>query len=385
MKFGTMHTPHWDEGVSQRQILLQTAERMIRAEELGFWSSWTTEHHFGNDPAYTPYGPRDRWALAYDVVADPMTLLAYVAARTTRLRLGTGVMVLHFHNPVHVAERSAMVDLLSGGRLELGVGRGSGYNEPLFFGVPDTNEASQDKFYDELDILLKAWSGERFSHASDFFTMPEISVVPSPLQRPHPPVYLSNRSLRSLEYAADHGLSYAAVSATASEEDIQRHNDSHAHFVERSQAAGRDIGGNLYPNTIYLYCSDSQAEAEEVAEEALVNFGVHGATHYEFDRREPGDPNADSGFTNGLTDFKDIESLHTRAKRQIETNLVGTPSVVAEKLAAMIERIPTLNYVMAITEAGTPPPAFVDRSMELFATEVMPKFAEERAPALTDA
>ena len=384
MKFGTIHTPHWDEGITQEQVLRQTADRMVRAESLGFWSAWTTEHHFGNDPTYLPYGARDRQVLAYDVVADPMTLLAYVAARTTRLRLGTGVMVLHFHHPVHVAERTAMVDLLSGGRLELGVGRGSGYNEPLFFGVPDVVADNQDKFYEELDLLLKAWTGRRFSHKGNYFDTPEVSIVPSPLQRPHPPVYLSNRSLRSLDYAADHGLSYAAVSATASGIDIQRHNESHQKFVDRSRVAGHDISNNLYPNTIHLYCSESQAEAEDVAEAALVNFGVHGATHYEFGRRDAVDSKADAGFATGLPMFKDMSGLHQRARGQMETNLVGTPKVVAEKLTAMTERIPSMNYVMVITEAGTPPAAFVDRSMELFATQVMPKFVNYLAPALAD-
>src|SRR5688572_23950542 len=110
---------HWERGRTERQVLREITDRMVLAERVGFYSSWITEHHFANDPTYDPFGFSGKEFAAYDLSVDPLTFLTYVAAKTTTLRLGTGVVVLHYDDPLRIAERAAMLDILSDGRLEL--------------------------------------------------------------------------------------------------------------------------------------------------------------------------------------------------------------------------------------------------------------------------
>src|SRR5215217_5787165 len=127
MRIGTSNMFTWNAGLTQSQVIKEGIERLVWAEKMGFDSAWITEHHFGNDPNYRPFGLDGQDFLAYDLTADPLTVLSHAAAKTTRLRLGTGVVVLHYDNPLRIAERAALVDIMSDGRLELGVGRGGGF------------------------------------------------------------------------------------------------------------------------------------------------------------------------------------------------------------------------------------------------------------------
>src|SRR5262245_46790719 len=124
MRIGTSNMLYWNAGLTQAQVIHQGIERLVWAEEMGFDSAWLTEHHFGNDTTYRPYGTDGSKFLAYDLASDSLNVLSHVAAKTTRLRLGTGVVVLHLDHPIRVAERAALLDIMSNGRVELGVGRG---------------------------------------------------------------------------------------------------------------------------------------------------------------------------------------------------------------------------------------------------------------------
>src|ERR1044071_211041 len=122
-------------------------EYHVEAEALGFQGSFVTEHHF------TKIGQ----------VSATLNLLTWVAARTTTLRLGTAVIVLPWHNPVLLAEQAATIDLLSGGRLEFGVGKGYRHNEFASFCIPI--EEADERFEEGLELIIKSWtSNERFSH-----------------------------------------------------------------------------------------------------------------------------------------------------------------------------------------------------------------------------
>src|SRR6266540_6302605 len=141
----------------------------VEAEALGFHSTFVVEHHF------TGYGQ----------VSATLNLLTWVGARTRRLRLGTAVMVLPWHNPVLLAEQAATLDLLSEGRLDFGVGKGYRYNEFTGFAIP-LDEADA-RFEEALAIITKAWtSGQRFSHHGRFWTFNDILVEPPTSQKPHP-------------------------------------------------------------------------------------------------------------------------------------------------------------------------------------------------------
>src|SRR5882672_6342176 len=141
---------------------------VIEAERLGFHSIFLVEHHF------TGAGQ----------LSASLTLLAYLAARTRTIRLGTAVVVLPWHNPVLLAEQAATVDLLSGGRLEFGVGKGYRHNEFASFCIP--MEEADERFEEGLALVIKSWtSEERFSHHGKYWHFENIVVEPPTKQKPH--------------------------------------------------------------------------------------------------------------------------------------------------------------------------------------------------------
>ena len=161
----------------------------IEADALGYHSTFVVEHHFSG----------------WTQVSATLNLLTWLAARTERLRIGTAVIVLPWHNPVLLAEQTATLDLLSAGRLDLGIGKGYRYNEFRGFAIP---AAEADARSDEgLDVLLRAWTETApFSHAGRFWQFQDIVVEPPPAQRPHPPVWMAAGSPESIRKVAARGF-----------------------------------------------------------------------------------------------------------------------------------------------------------------------------------
>src|SRR6516162_2022449 len=162
---------------------------IVAAEELGFSSVFLVEHHF------TGFGQ----------VSASLNLLSYLAARTERIRLGTAVVVLPWHNPILVAEQAATLDLLSNGRLDLGVGKG--YRSYEFSGFCVPQDEATERFDEAMDIIRLSWrsGGERFSYQGKGHSYDNVVVEPSPIQQPHPPFWLGAGSPESIRRAAREG------------------------------------------------------------------------------------------------------------------------------------------------------------------------------------
>jgi alkanesulfonate monooxygenase SsuD/methylene tetrahydromethanopterin reductase-like flavin-dependent oxidoreductase (luciferase family) len=160
----------------------------VEAEALGFHATFLVEHHF------TGIGQ----------VSASLDLLAWVAARTTTLRVGTAVIVLPWHNPVLLAERAATLDLMSGGRLDFGVGRG--YRHSEFTGFCTPYEEADARFEEALAVIVKAWTSDaRFSHAGQFWHYDNIVVEPPTAQKPHPPIWIAAGNPDSIRKVAARG------------------------------------------------------------------------------------------------------------------------------------------------------------------------------------
>ncbi|WP_017623349.1 LLM class flavin-dependent oxidoreductase [Nocardiopsis chromatogenes] len=193
MKFSTFHLFHRFPGQSVKEVYDHHAELIELAEELGFHGARVAEHHF-----------RD-----YGTVPSGLAFLAHMAGRTERLRLGTGIVVLPLYNPVHVAEQAAMVDVLSGGRLDLGVGRGYQSYEFDGFGV-DLSQA-RARFDEALETVLALWGGEPVRRDGAFSSVAPgleegVALMPRPLQSPRPPVHVAAVSPETVERYAARGL-----------------------------------------------------------------------------------------------------------------------------------------------------------------------------------
>ena len=161
---------------------------VVEAERLGFSSVFLVEHHF------TGFGQ----------VSASMNLLTYLAARPDRIRLGTAVVVLPWHNPILVAEQAATLDLLSNGRLDFGVGKG--YRSYEFSGFCIAPEEATERFEEAMEVIRKAWTTQgRFSYQGKRWRFDNVIVEPSPIQQPHPPFWLGAGSADSIRRAAREG------------------------------------------------------------------------------------------------------------------------------------------------------------------------------------
>lgn len=243
--FGSASAPRGRPPAETAQGYQDYLETCVEAEALGFRSSFLVEHHF------TGMGQ----------VSATLNLQQWVAARTTTLRLGTAVLVLPWHNPVLLAEQVATVDLLSGGRLDLGIGRGYRWSEFRGFGLPP--EEAADRFEEGLIVLLRALaSEERFSHQGAHWTFRDILVEPPPAQRPHPPVWMAAASETGARAVAARGFNLL-LDQFASPARIGQ---LIAAYRAGAEAAGRipDLGQVAVARTIRIAdTADAAAEARD--------------------------------------------------------------------------------------------------------------------------
>src|SRR5690348_3498924 len=186
--FGGAAAPRLPDVEASAQGIFDFVDTNVEAEALGFHSSFVTEHHF------TGIGQ----------VSATLALLTFIAARTTRLRLGTAVLVLPWHNPVLLAEQVATLDLLSGGRFDFGIGKGYRHNE--FAGFAMHPDEAEPRFEEALAVIVRALSSDvPFDHHGRYWRFQDIVVEPPPHQTPHPPLWMAAGSARSIADCARRG------------------------------------------------------------------------------------------------------------------------------------------------------------------------------------
>jgi len=192
MRFGLFCSPKADApgfGPETGKGFRDYLEFNVEAEALGLYSSFSVEHHFSG----------------WNQVSATLMLLMALAMRTTTLRLGTAVIVPPWHNPVLLAEQAATLDLISSGRLDLGIGKGYRYSEFKGFQIPP--EEADARFEEALAVMMRAWTErKRFSHQGRFWHFEDIVVEPPPAQKPHPPLWVAAGNPQSIKRAASRGL-----------------------------------------------------------------------------------------------------------------------------------------------------------------------------------
>jgi alkanesulfonate monooxygenase SsuD/methylene tetrahydromethanopterin reductase-like flavin-dependent oxidoreductase (luciferase family) len=222
MKFGLFGSAQAQRGgidIDSAQGFKDFVEYNVEAEALGYHSTFVVEHHF------TGFGQ----------VSASLNLLTWVAARTSTLRLGTAVVVLPWHNPVLLAEQAATIDLMSGGRLEFGVGKGYRHNEFASFCIPMTE--ADERFEEGLALVLKSWTSEdRFSHHGKHWHFENIVVEPPTAQKPHPPIWMAAGNPDSIRRVAERGFSLMLDQFAAPETIIERFNLFKAEVEKRGRA-----------------------------------------------------------------------------------------------------------------------------------------------------
>lgn len=243
MKVGILQFFSWSRRIPLETVYARALERIEIMDQSGYDAVWFAEHHF----------------TTYSVCPSINVMAMHAADRTKHMRIGTGVTLAGFYHPLRLAEDLAMLDLLSGGRLNWGAGRGFDPGEFKNFKVPV--EESSDRFRECVDIVLKAWTNERFSHQGQYWDFEDVEVLPKPLQQPTPPVWLAATSPDSIRRAAERGFNI-----------LQDPHASHAEignkrqfYYEQLRAHGFPTEGREIPTARLLAVAKTAEEAREIA------------------------------------------------------------------------------------------------------------------------
>ena len=302
---------------------------VIEAERLGFSSVFLVEHHF------TGFGQ----------VSASLNLLSYLAARTERIRLGTAVVVLPWHNPVLVAEEAATLDLLSNGRLDFGVGKG--YRPYEFSGFCVPQDEATARFDEAIDVIRQAWTSlGRFSYSGRWWHYDNIVVEPAPIQQPHPPFWLGAGSKESIERAAREGYNLLLDQIAPVDVIIDRVRI----FREECERIGRPYNPMMVGVTRGLQIIHNEAERQRAVatrREVLKNIGDLA--------RGPG-----AERYHHIKDDADAFELD-------DAPLLGTP----EEIIARLKRLEAGGVENVLFAA----PGASVAGLRTFAEEIMPAFA----------
>jgi alkanesulfonate monooxygenase SsuD/methylene tetrahydromethanopterin reductase-like flavin-dependent oxidoreductase (luciferase family) len=332
--FGSATARHGGPDVDSGQGYKQFVEYNVEAEALGYHSTFLVEHHF------TGFGQ----------VSASLSLLTWVAAQTKTLRLGTAVLVLPWHNPVLLAEQAATIDLLSGGRLDFGAGKGYRHNEFAGFCVPIAE--ADARFNESLDVIVKSWtSKQRFSHHGKYWNFEDVIVEPPTAQKPHPPIWMGAGSPASIKQVAARGYNLLL--------DQFASFDTVAERIAIYKAALEQHGFVFDPINVGVarafYVAKDAADKEAALERRM-----------EAQRRLEAISSAP-----GVKNTASIMTYSDTREASEESALYGNPDEIAEKLTRL--RKLGVEYVL-LNGGGLI--GHANESLVRFARELMPHFAE---------
>jgi alkanesulfonate monooxygenase SsuD/methylene tetrahydromethanopterin reductase-like flavin-dependent oxidoreductase (luciferase family) len=309
VKVGVLQFFSWpDRRVALETVYARALERIEIMDRTGYDAVWLAEHHFSS----------------FSICPSVHMLGTLAAARTRRLRIGTAVSLAAFYHPLRLAEEVALLDILSGGRVNWGAGRGFARVEFEAFGVPPEESAS--RFRETVEIVLRAWSEERLDFAGKHFRFEGVELLPKPLQRPHPPVWMAASSEGAIDWAAGRGFSIL-MDPHSSPKELGVKRRRYRDGLERAgfSEEGRDI-----PVARLLALADTPQKAAVTARHGAewILGSYLGAQHR---------PVIDKSFT--PADADPVERYLD------EVILHGTPETVGDRILALREEI-GLDYLL---------------------------------------
>jgi alkanesulfonate monooxygenase SsuD/methylene tetrahydromethanopterin reductase-like flavin-dependent oxidoreductase (luciferase family) len=338
MRFGLFGGARTELGeqASDSQIYTDYVDYICEAEELGFHSVFLVEHHF------TGFGQ----------ISATLSFLTYLAAKTSRMRLGTAVLVLPWHNPALLAEQAATLDLLSAGRLDLGIGKGYRWGEFHGFCIPI--EEAGERYDEAVAFLRKAWTTKgRFSHHGKHWHYKDIVVEPAPVQKPHPPLWIGAFSPHSIRQAAENGFNLL-LGQNGSPELVA---ESIGIYRKAVEAQGRLYDPMTVGLTRALHIAVNDEE-REAAHQLRMRF-MRNVQQLSLS------PSGDSPALGRPRRALGVEDM----RKATETDaLIGTPEEIVERLERL--RAGGVEYVLLIDVGGSLP------ALRSFAREVMPEFID---------
>ncbi len=349
MKFGIFYEHqlprNWDEN-SEHRLLKDSLDQIELADRLGFDYAWEVEHHFLEE---------------YSHSSAPEVFLAAASQRTENIRLGHGIVQMTTNHPARVAEKIATLDLVSDGRVELGLGEGSSVTELHPFNLRFRDK--RDIWEDAVRCTLPMFWNHGWEYEGEYFRFPLRAVLPKPLQKPHPPLWIACSQLDTIKYAAHRGmgsLCFKFVSLEAAEAWVHAYYNTFIHDQER--LCEYQTNPNIAVVSGFM-CAGTDEEAWRKAD---------GWTFFQFalrlyNKEGPFEP----GTNNLWARYQEWKQTPAGQKRS-GSELIGSPDTIRERLLEL-ERA-NVDQVILLNQAGKNTHEDICSSLELFAREVMPEF-----------
>jgi alkanesulfonate monooxygenase SsuD/methylene tetrahydromethanopterin reductase-like flavin-dependent oxidoreductase (luciferase family) len=319
-----------------------TIAQIVHGDRIGWDAAWLAEMHFVRE---------------FSVLPSPLVTMAAAASQTERIRLGTGVALIALSDPIRAAEDAATLDIISGGRLEYGIGRGSIGEHFAGFNVRMSDRAS--RFNEALAVIQQAWGDGPVNFQGDHFSYRNVQVVPKPIQRPGPPLRMAANSDESFVRACDEQWRVFASPITAFDEDLDRRFGMYRQARPNAPAADAGI---LLP--VHVHESSETAKAE--AKASLMSYmKVVSDTGLRSWMRRGGDENDLPPLLarNRSANFEEIVDTMCA---------IGNPDEVTAKLSALADRYGAGHFLTWCNAGGVIPHEQVTKSMSLFMKECAP-------------
>jgi alkanesulfonate monooxygenase SsuD/methylene tetrahydromethanopterin reductase-like flavin-dependent oxidoreductase (luciferase family) len=347
MRFGLYAEMQTPPGRSHADVYGELLRQMEHADRVGFDVYSIIEHHFFEQ---------------FSISANPLALICAAAQRTGRLRFRVALHTLPLANPMRLAGEIAAADIITGGRLETGLGRGHAW---LFERSGVDLAESRGRFEEAVDILLRAWTEDHFSYQGRYYRFKDLSVVPKPLQKPHPPLFAGGTSLTTYEMAGARGWGMflpPLLPFKVMEPSINA-------YLAAAQKAGQT------PNIVYIrpvYLGDDPRQIEQETKPALLNFLAFNASPV------TGLPPKEELLAKGYGFYASgaLESLTRLSYRDVvdqEIGFIGTPDQVIGQIRRLCTQAPIAELAIVSNFGGLEHDKIL-KTQELFARHVMPAF-----------
>jgi alkanesulfonate monooxygenase SsuD/methylene tetrahydromethanopterin reductase-like flavin-dependent oxidoreductase (luciferase family) len=312
-------------------------DQIVRAEELGYDNVWLTEHHFTDD-GYNP---------------SLLPTAAAVAMRTSRIRIGTFVLLLPFQHPVRVAEDATCVDIFSNGRFDLGVGQGYSYKE--FNALCMRRAERSARLAEGIALIRRLWTEERVTFTGKFTQVKDLTLSPRPVQQPHIPLWIGARAEKAIRRVARLGCHLLGTIGP----------DPAPWYVDELQQCGRDPAAFNIAQLRLVYVAETADQAWEDTQEHMHSMmGFYSEILAEA-KDAPGDEQ--------IWPFTRPQDIRHSAFGRAA--MIGTPDQVARKLEQFCQEYRCTHFIMSTQLPGLDPRK-ATRSLELFAREILPSFRD---------
>lgn len=355
MKFGVFILGEKPPMLPSHEVYRRNLEQCQEADDLGYDTVWLGEHHF------SPYG----------TIADPLVFAAAVAAATKHVRIGTAVVIPAFMNPIRLAERVAMVDALSHGRFDLGVGRGYQAKEFQKFGIPMSE--STERFIETIDIVEGLLYNETYSWEGRFSRGADISLFPRPMQDRVPLYVAVLRTVETIEWVVSRGYGAMVGNPYIPDPELSKslellHAAQDKHNVERNHA-------DVWALTTAFTSHDAEFAVNYPRDSVKLNLQYLSDYAAPFERGEavPASYHAYANWHDKIN-LRDIDGYE--AMLGLPSALIGGPDAVIEKIRVMNRDHGWENFILTVNKGGAMEQSAVLEAMRIFAEEIIPTAKE---------